>query len=582
MTSFVQRNSTRIVARKSGINSPPFVASAFWRLLILSAIFALFVMIIVGRLATLALFESSRAFGAVTKDYIPPRGDIVDRSGVPLARTISAYAIWVKPDQIFGDKAELARQLAAIFPDTDAAEFYAKLTADRPGYLRKRALPEEVRRVHDLGQIAIEFPREDERLYPQHEMAAHILGFINRDGRGAMGMERVMDDRLKDPAKRGHAVELSIDVRIQAALESELANGMTATDAIGAAGVVLDVHTGEVMAMATLPSFDPNRPVFANIPDDGKFTVSGRYPISRQTNNVTNRVYELGSTFKPLTVAAALDAGVVRNLALRYDATQPLQVGRFKIRDLHSEERWLNVPEALVHSSNIVTAQIADNLGQERMQAMLRNMEFDRRPAVELAEKARPLWPQQWARITNMTVGYGHGIAVTPMHLASAYAAMVNGGIWRPATLMKQEPNAKIPGKRVFSAATSARMRQLLRMIVVDGTGKNADAAGYRVGGKTGSAEKPNSGGYARNRVVSTFASAFPMDNPRYVVVAMLDEPKGSAETAFQRTAGWTAAPIVRKTVMRIGPLMDIIPDTKRDVDISELMPLLWKPEGNI
>ena len=180
-----------------------------------------------------------------------------------------------------------------------------------------------------------------------------------------------------------------------------------------------------------------------------------------------------------------------------------------------------------------------------------------------------------------MTVGYGHGISVTPMHLANAYAAMVNGGIYRPATLLKVKPGTKIEEKRVFSAATSARMRQLLRMIVVDGTGKKADAPGYRVGGKTGSAEKPNEGGYNRNLVVSTFAAAFPMDNPRYVMVAMVDEPKGTASTGFQRTAGWTAAPIVSKTVMRIGPLLDIIPDTKRDVDVSELMPLLWSPKGD-
>lgn len=576
MTTFVART----VTRKSGTKLPPFAASAFWRLLVLTAIFALFVMLIIGRLATLALFESTRAFGATSTDYIPARGDILDRSGVPLARSISAYAIWVKPDQIFGDKKELSQQLATIFPDTPAEKFYEKLTANRQGYLRKRALPEEVRKVHDLGEIAIEFPRENERLYPQHEMAAHVLGFVNRDGKGAMGMERVLDSHLKDPDLRAKPVELSIDLRVQAALESELASGMASTSAKGAAGVILDVETGEILAMATLPSFDPNRPVFANIPDNGELIVNGRYPISRQTNNVTNRVYELGSTFKPLTVAAALDAGTVRDLAIRYDATAPLEVGRFKIRDHDSTGRWLNVPEALVHSSNIVTARIADNLGQSRMDAMLRNMDFDKRPSIELAEKAMPLWPRNWGRVTNMTVGYGHGISVTPMHLASAYAAMVNGGIWHKATMLKVAENKKPKGRRVFTAATSARMRQLLRMIVVDGTGKKADVAGYRVGGKTGTAEKAAGGGYNRSLTVSTFAAAFPMDNPRYVVIAMLDEPQGSAASGFQRTAGWVAAPIINKTITRIGPLVGILPDMKRDVDVSELMPLLWTPKG--
>jgi cell division protein FtsI (penicillin-binding protein 3) len=394
-------------------------------------------------------------------------------------------------------------------------------------------------------------------------------------------MERVMDKHLRSSESRGKPVEMSLDVRVQAALEIELANGMITTGAKGAAGIILDSHTGEVLAMASLPSFNPNRPSFANIPDNGEVIVDGRYPISRQTNFVTNRVFELGSTFKPLTVAAALDAGTVRNLALRYDATEPLQIAGFRIRDTHPAGRWLNVPETLVHSSNIVTARIADGLGQQRLERMLRNMEFDKRPSIELAERAKPLWPANWGRVTTMTVGYGHGMSVTPLHLASAYGAMVNGGIWHPATLHKAKPGHKPVGRRVFSAATSARMRQLLRMIVVDGTGKKADAAGYRVGGKTGSAEKPNEGGYARNLVVSTFAAAFPMDNPRYIIIAMVDEPKGTAETGFQRTAGWTAAPIVRRTVERIGPQLGIIPDTHRDVDVSELMPLLWSPKGN-
>jgi cell division protein FtsI (penicillin-binding protein 3) len=572
--------AARTTTRKAGIGTPPFAAHGFWRLLVLLAAFGLFVMLLIGRLATLALFESTRAYGATSTDYIPERGDIVDRNGVPLARSIYGYAVWVNPNQIFGNKKELAAQLATIFPDTPASEFYATLMSGKPGYLRKRALPEQVRQVHDLGEIAIEFPREATRLYPQHDMAAHVLGFVNRDGKGAMGMERVMNDHLRDSFKRSKPLNLSLDVRVQAALESELASGMAATGAKGAAGVILDVQTGEVVAMATLPSFNPNRPVFANIPDLGQTIVDGRYPITRQTNNVTNRVYELGSTFKPLTVAAALDAGTVRDLSIRYDATKPLEVGRFKIRDTHPAGRWLNTPESLIHSSNVVTAQIADNLGAVRMDAMLKTMNFNTRPDIELAEKALPLYPKSWGRITNMTVGYGHGIAVTPLHLASAYAAMVNGGIYRPATMFKTKRDAKIPGKRVFSAATSARMRQLMRMIVVDGTGKRADAEGYRVGGKTGSAEKPGVGGYSRNLVVATFAAAFPMDNPRYVVLAMLDEPKGTEASSFQRTAGYTAAPVVQKTVTRIGPMLGIIPDMKRDVDVSELMPLLWKAKG--
>jgi cell division protein FtsI (penicillin-binding protein 3) len=576
MTTLVARPNSRHNA--NAIRS--MAALSFWRLLVLVGLFSLFALLIIGRLAMLAFFESSRAFGATTTEYVPERGDILDRNGTPLARTIQGYAVWVKPDQILGDKQKLAQDLAVIFPDEKAEDFYAKLTAKRGGYLRKRAMPEQVRRIHDLGEIAIEFPREDERLYPQHELAAHVLGFVDQNGSGVIGMERVLNQRLRDPKRRAKPVELSLDVRIQAALEIELASGMKSTGAKGAAGVILDVKTGEVIAMSTLPSFNPNRPNFSNTPNFNYAIAAGLTPISYQTNSVTNRVYELGSTFKPLTVAAALDAGTVRNLAIRYNATAPLDIAGFKIRDTHPAGRWLNVPEALVHSSNVVTAQIADNLGKERLEAMLRRMEFDRRPSIELAERSQTLWPKSWGRVTTMTVGYGHGMSVTPLHLASAYAAMVNGGIWRPATLMKQDAKVKHPGRRVFTAATSARMRQLLRMIVVDGTGKKADALGYRVGGKTGSAEKPNAGGYARNLVVSTFAAAFPMDNPRYIIVAMLDEPQGTAESGFQRTAGWTSAPIVRRTVERIGPQLGIIPNAHRDVDVSELMPLLWSPKG--
>lgn len=573
MTTLVASSSRLSLIRQTQVASK----RAFWRLLVLMFLFFLFVTLIIGRLASFALFGGAHAYDSISSTYVPKRGDIVDRNGAPLARTIDAYAVWVNPDKIFGDKTELASKLHAIFPDTDAEQFYGKLTSDRSGYLRKRALPAQVKQVHALGEIAIEFPREAERLYPQHDLAAHILGFVNQDGKGVLGMENVLNEHLSNPKTRSQPVELSIDSRVQAALESELLRGIKSTGAKGGAGVVLDANNGEIIAMSTLPSFNPNIPKFFNIPETYSLETGGKTPLSRQVNSVTNRVYELGSTFKPLTVAAALDAGTVRDLAIRYDATKPIKIDGHKISDTHASNRWLNVPETLVHSSNIVTARLADNLGKENMDIMLTKLGFNDRPVIELGERAQPLWPKNWGRVTNMTVGYGHGISVTPLHLASAYATLVNGGIWRPTTLLKRKKGQKIEERRVFKAATSARMRQLLRMIVSDGTGKNADAPGYRVGGKTGSAEKPADGGYAKKLVVSTFAAAFPMDDPKYIIIAMVDEPSGTAETGFQRTAGWTAAPIVKKLVPRIGPMLNIIPDEHRDVDVSELLPLLWK-----
>jgi cell division protein FtsI (penicillin-binding protein 3) len=540
-------------------------ASAHFRLMILLLVFLAAFTIIVGRLVSLTILEDAAPNRASSSAFIPPRGDIVDRNGVPLARTMRGYAVRVVPARVLGDKDVLARQLASIFPDTSAAIFLKKLSGSHPTYLRRRALPEQVKQIHALGEIGIEFPREDERLYPQRELAAHVLGYVNSAGHGVMGMERALNKRLVDKNLRATPAILSIDSRVQAALESELQDAMIITEARGAAGIILDVETGEVMALASLPVFDPNK--------------IRRATMKHQNNEVTQSVFELGSTFKPLTIAAALDAGTVTDMAVRYNAMEPIKIGGFTIKDDHSQGRYLNVPETLVHSSNIVTARIADNLGQEAMENMFRRLGFDERPHIELFERGQPLWPRNWGRVTNMTVAYGHGIAVTPLHLASAYAALVNGGIWRPATLLKVEPGKEARGRRVFKAATSARMRQLLRMIVSDGTGRKADAPGYRIGGKTGSAEKPSEGGYNKTSLVSTFAAAFPMDNPRYVVIAMLDEPKGTAETSFQRTAGWTTAPVVRKLVSRVGPMLGVIPDEHRDVDVSELTPLLWKPK---
>lgn len=541
-------------------------ASAHFRLMILLLVFLAIFTIIVGRLVSFSILEDAKPLRISSSVFVPARGDIVDRNGVPLARTMKGYAIRVVPERVLGDKNLLARQLADLFPDTTAEEFLAKLSGPRPTYLRRRALPNEVKQVHALGEIGIEFPRENERLYPQRDLAAHVLGYVDADSEGVMGMERALNDRLKDKNLRGAPAVLSIDSRVQAALESELMVAMTAHEARGAAGIILDVQTGEVMALASLPVFDPNK--------------IRKATMKYQNNEVTQSVFELGSTFKPLTVAAALDAGTVTDLAVRYNATEPIKVAGFTIKDEHGQNRYLNVPETLVHSSNIVTARLADNLGKERMENMIRRLGFDERPHIELVERGRPLWPQRWGRVTNMTVAYGHGIAVTPLHLATAYAALVNGGIWRPATLLKVEPGEEAQGRRVFKAATSARMRQLLRMIVSNGTGRKADAPGYRIGGKTGSAEKPSNGGYNKTSLVSTFAAAFPMDNPRYVVIAMLDEPKGNAETSFQRTAGWTAAPVVRKVVPRVGPMLGVVPDEHRDVDVSELTPLLWSPKG--
>ncbi|RVT42040.1 peptidoglycan D,D-transpeptidase FtsI family protein [Sphingobium algorifonticola] len=555
---------------RTGTDRVSLTALAHQRLMLLLLLFVAITGLIAVRLVWMGAFSGYGPRTAATAGLLP-RADIVDRNGVPLARTMDGYSISVRPDRLIGDPAELARKLNEIFPDESAADFYRKLTGKGWAYLRKRALPEQVAAVNRLGEVGIEFPREKERVYPQRTLAAHVLGFVPGDAGGGMGVEMAFNDRLIDAGLRGKPFALSIDTRVQAALESELYQQMVAQQARGAGGIILDANTGEVIAMASLPVFDPNKLV--------KDTARNCNDSARCNDMVQSR-YELGSTFKPLAIAAAMDHGTVTSMAKRYDATAPLPIGGFRIKDDHPLGRWLNVPETLVHSSNIATARIADEMGAAPLQALFRSLEFDRRSSIELRERAGTLWPSTWGRITTMTVSYGHGIAVTPMHLASAYAALVNGGIWRPATLRRLS-EAEVPkGRRVFTAATSARMRQLLRMIVAAGTGRSADAKGFRVGGKTGSAEKPFEGGYAHHSLVTTFAAAFPMDNPKYVVLTMMDEPKGNAETFGLRTAAWTASPVVKRVVERVGPMLGVYPDERRDVDISELMPLLWKAKG--
>ncbi|MAX00585.1 MAG: peptidoglycan glycosyltransferase [Sphingomonas sp.] len=548
----------------------PLVAAAHLRLMILMLLFLAGGVLIIGRLGMLAVSTSPESAGAAPTQFVPSRGDIVDRNGAPLARTIDGWSIGVHPRKVIGDKRQLATNLAALLPDHDFAYYYHKLSMDASfTYLARRALPETVEKVNALGEPGIAFAREPERLYPQTTLAAHSLGFTGFDGHGMRGIERAFDKRLTDPAERAQPLQLSLDLRVQAAMESELSQAMAKFQAKGAAGIVMDVHSGELLAMVSLPTFNPN-----NI----------RHATQDELrNNVTQARYELGSTFKPLAMAQAIDTGTVTSMARRFDATKPMKVGRFTIHDDpgDEQERWLNIPETLIYSSNIATARIADLMGEQKMRDLFHKLDFDRESPIEIREKMAPLWPGYWGRTTTMTTAYGHGIAVTPLHLATAYASLVNGGILYPPTLLKAAPDHPAKGKRVFSPATSARLCQLLRLVVLDGTGRKGDAPGYRVGGKTGTAEVSSGGGYSRHKNVSTFAAAFPMDDPRYVVVAMLDSPVGTKETYGFTTAAWNAAPVVKAVIERTGPVLGVRPDEHRDIDESDITPLLWHPPGD-
>ncbi|MEY2882635.1 MAG: hypothetical protein RL490_359, partial [Pseudomonadota bacterium] len=457
--------------------------------------------------------------------------------------------------------------------DRSAADIYAALTQrDKFGYIARRVLPAEAKRINDLGEPGIRLRREAERVYPNFNMAAHLIGYGDDEGVGTIGIEKFFDARLGDKTRSNTPLALSIDVRAQQALEHELRALYIDQSAKGAAGIIMDVDTGEVIAMTSLPDFNPNVP--------GKRPDGERYDPTKDEaalNKVTQGRYELGSTFKALTIASGLNTGIIKSLDQTYDATQVMHVAGYTIHDDHPLNRWLNVPDIFIHSSNIGTARIALEVGRENQRAMLEQLGFFERVNIELPERIKPQFPplSNWGMLATMTISYGHGIAVSPLHLANAYATLVNGGLYRDPTVLKRAPGAVPAGRRVFTSATSDTMRKLLRLVVTDGTGRRANAPGYRVGGKTGTAEKNVGRGYSGSNNVSTFAAAFPMDAPRYVIIAMVDDPRGSKASAGFKTAGMVVAPTVSRIVTRIAPILGVKPEPGKDLDLSALRPNL-------
>jgi cell division protein FtsI (penicillin-binding protein 3) len=534
------------------------------RLMFGMLVYAGVVALIALRILYLAAFGDHAGRKEELTALIPDRGDIVDRDGEPLARTIDAWTIAVHPTKVIGDKLALAQKLAQLMPEHTAPQYFAMLRSGKPFfYLRRRASPDLVEAVNAIGEPGLAIEREPDRLYPQTSLAAHVLGFTGIDGHGGAGIERAFDSRLLDPNTRGKPLALSISSRVQQALEHELGDAMAHFSAIGAAGVVLDVHTGEVLAMTSLPSMNPNAP--------------GQATPDQLFNRATLGVFELGSTFKPFTLAMAMDSGVVRGPGQIYNCPNVLTVYGHNVHDTHPFGRQCSVAEIMMESSNIGMAQIADQLGTARQKAWLKKMGFLDRAEIELKERGRPLTPgSRWGPFETMTIGFGQGIAVAPLQLAMGYATLFDGGVYHPPTILKIGPDHPLAaGRRVFSEDTSYRMRSLLRLVVLRGTGKKADAPGYRIGGKTGTAQKLINGHYSQTINITSFAGVFPMDDPRYVIVVMLDEPKATPETYGFTTAGWNVAPVVSKTVSRIAPMLGVTPNMNREPNMSEVLPFV-------
>jgi cell division protein FtsI (penicillin-binding protein 3) len=534
------------------------------RLMFGMLVYAGIVAIITLRILYLAVFGDHAGRKEGLTSLIPDRGDIVDRDGEPLARTIDAWTIAIHPSKVIGDKLALARSLARLMPEQSEEQYFALLKSGKPFfYLRRRASPALVEAVNALGEPGLAIQREPDRLYPQTSLAAHVLGFTDIDGHGAAGVERAFDKYLSDSATRGQPLQLSISSKIQQALEHELSAAKDQFSAIGAAGVVMDVHTGEVLAMTSLPSLNPNTP--------------GQGTPDQMFNRATLGVFELGSTFKPFTVAMAMDSGVVKSVGQIYNCPDALHVYGHTVHDTHPFGRACSVAEIMMESSNIGTAQIADQVGKARQQAFLKRMGFLDKVEIELKERGRALNPgSRWGPFETMTIGFGQGIAVAPLQLAMGYATLFDGGVYHPPTILKRGPNNPLPaGRRVFSEDTSYRMRSLLRLVVMKGTGKKADAPGYRIGGKTGTAQKLINGRYSQTINITSFAGVFPMDDPRYVIVVMLDEPKATKDTYGFTTAGWNVAPVVSRTVSRIAPMLGVAPNMTREPNMGEVLPFV-------
>jgi cell division protein FtsI (penicillin-binding protein 3) len=515
------------------------------RLVLLSVGFIVAFAVLIGRLIEIAVLrdETPRTAAASVESPSQSRVDVTDRSGEILATDLRGTSLYAD-GRVIWDANEAAQALAKILRGLDAAALARKLGTRQAFIWIKRGLSgAEREQVHSLGIPGLYFRDEPRRVYPNGRTAAHVLGYVNVDNQGLAGIERGLETLIADQGRDRQAVALSLDLRVQHALQDELAGAVATFRASGAAGIVLDVDNGEVLALCSLPDFDPNEPIQ---PDAG-----GLF------NRATLGVFEMGSTFKTFTTAMALDSGKV-TLDTRYDARKPLQVGRFTISDFHPENRWLTVPEVFMHSSNIGSAEMALDIGADAQKSFLAKLGLMQPLVTEIREAGVPRMPRQWRELETMTVGYGHGIAVTPLHMAAASAAMVNGGkLIRPTFLLRPRGET-VRFARVISAATSQQMRDLLRLVVTGGTGAKADVPGYPVAGKTGTAEKVSGGHYARTKLLSSFMGVFPAQRPEYLVLILLDEPQGSNETHGYATAGWTSAPIAANVIRRIAPLLNV------------------------
>ncbi len=535
------------------------------RLLLLGIMFFCAFAVIGARMSMLAIADpvEPRTHAAGSK-IVSQRADIVDRGGRLLATNMETHSLYAHPHQMI-EPVAAAKSLAEIFPDLDEERLLKDFTGKRTFvWVKRKISPEQKQAVHDIGEPGLLFGPREMRLYPNGQLAGHILGGTKFGEEGVdaaeivgiAGVEKTFDAELRDPAREGAPLELSLDLTIQSTLEQVLHGGMVLMNAKGAAAVLMDVHTGEVIAMSSMPDFDPNhrpRPL-----------TQGDASDSPLFNRAVQGVYELGSTFKVFAIAQALELGLL-NPSTVVDVRGPVVWGKHKIRDFHNYGKELSVTEILVKSSNIGTARIAQMIGVERQKDFLGKLGMFVPTPIETSEArtGHPLLPKNWSELSAMTISFGHGLSTTPMHLAAGYAAIANGGRLVTPTLLKQSGPAL--GERLVSEETARLTRAMLRLVVSHpvGTANLAEIPGYQVAGKTGTADKYKAagGGYHDKKVITTFAGMFPANKPKYVIVVTLDEPVETSGDEPRRTAGWTAVPVAAEVIRRVAPLLGLRPD---------------------
>lgn len=518
-----------------------------------------------GMLAATEPVEPRSAAGGA--EILAGRADIVDRKGRVLATNMLTHALYVQTRDLV-DPPGVARALAAIFPEMDAETLQRRFTDGRSFMWVRRVLsPEQMQAVHDIGDPGLLFGPREMRLYPNGPLAAHVLGGASFGNEGVdsaevigtAGIEKAMDLRLRDPAEASKPLQLSLDLTAQATIEEVLGTGMTMMNAKGAAAILMDVRTGEIIALASLPNFDPNNRPNPVLPKDAE---PGDSPLF---NRAVQGVYELGSTYKIFAAAQAMELGLV-NPETMVDANAPMRYGKFLIKEFenHNYGPLLSVSDIIAKSSNVGTAHIAMMIGAERQQAFLKSLGLLDASPVELVEApgAKPLVPARWPEIVTITASYGHGISSSPMNLAAAYAAIANGGIAVKPTLVHSD--APPEGVRVMRPETAAAAVAMLRRVVTEGTASLGDVPGYAVAGKTGTADKTRrGGGYYKDKVINTFAAMFPANDPRYVLVVTLDEPVETSSPKPRRTAGWTSVPVAAEIIRRVAPLLGLRPQVE-------------------